>query len=231
MPHSLFLLEADARPEAYAAFWDRLRAGHAHNGEFCRRAKDGSLVWLRATYTPVLGADGKPVRVMKLALDITENRRMQEAQQTAFEELQASEEEIRQQAEELQATQEEMRRRELELQASLAAIDRTLATIEFGMDGTVLGANNLFAALTGHDPTKLAGKHHRKLMPKGEADKPEYAAFWEALRRGLPQAGTFVRVAANGKPLQMHATYTPVRGIDGSPYKVLKLIQCVEPLA
>jgi signal transduction histidine kinase len=43
------------------------RAGHK------RRKKNGKLIHLQATYNPIIGNDGKPYRVMKIATDITES--------------------------------------------------------------------------------------------------------------------------------------------------------------
>jgi signal transduction histidine kinase len=40
-------------------------------GEIRRVKKDGTIVFLQATYNPIIGTDGKPYRVMKIANDIT----------------------------------------------------------------------------------------------------------------------------------------------------------------
>jgi methyl-accepting chemotaxis protein len=45
--------------------------GQAFSGTFQRVAKDGSTVWLEATYFPVMGATGSVVKVIKIANDIT----------------------------------------------------------------------------------------------------------------------------------------------------------------
>ncbi|SDO13139.1 methyl-accepting chemotaxis sensory transducer with Pas/Pac sensor [Methylobacterium phyllostachyos] len=58
--------------EAYRAFWAALRGGTFQAGEFKRIGKDGREVWLQATYNPILGRGGKPVRVVKFASDVTE---------------------------------------------------------------------------------------------------------------------------------------------------------------
>ncbi|MEO3711304.1 methyl-accepting chemotaxis protein [Roseateles flavus] len=63
--------EYASRPE-YQDFWRRLRAGQSFTGLFQRRHKDGHLVWLRATYNPVINSAGKVTRVIMLASDVTE---------------------------------------------------------------------------------------------------------------------------------------------------------------
>ncbi|MEZ5714746.1 MAG: PAS domain-containing protein [Paracoccaceae bacterium] len=69
--HSLFLSEAERSMPGYREFWAQLAGGAFFQDQFARIAKDGSTVWIRATYAPVFDAQGKVVRVMKIANDIT----------------------------------------------------------------------------------------------------------------------------------------------------------------
>ncbi|TNC11378.1 PAS domain S-box protein [Methylobacterium terricola] len=69
--HRLFVDRAEAADPAYEAFWNTLRRGEIHSAEFRRLAKGGREVWIRASYNPVLDARGRPVRIVKFALDIT----------------------------------------------------------------------------------------------------------------------------------------------------------------
>ena len=46
-------------------------------------------------------------------------------------------------------------------QAKLDALDRSLATIEFAMDGTILDANQNFLSAVGYGLDEIRGKHHR----------------------------------------------------------------------
>jgi methyl-accepting chemotaxis protein len=70
--HSLLVEPAYAQSLEYKAFWGRLSSGQFDTGEYLRIAMDGRRVWLQASYTPVLGRGGKVLKVVKLALDITE---------------------------------------------------------------------------------------------------------------------------------------------------------------
>jgi methyl-accepting chemotaxis protein len=69
--HRVFCDPAYADSPAYRAFWDKLGRGEFDAGEYKRIAKDGRHVWLQATYNPVLDAAGKPVSVVKYAMDVT----------------------------------------------------------------------------------------------------------------------------------------------------------------
>ncbi|MFM9924684.1 PAS domain-containing methyl-accepting chemotaxis protein [Variovorax sp. H27-G14] len=56
----------------HAQFWRRLQRGEAFVGRCRRITGDGSEVWLQANYSPVLDASGKVVRVVKYAMDISQ---------------------------------------------------------------------------------------------------------------------------------------------------------------
>ncbi|MGY8704206.1 PAS domain-containing methyl-accepting chemotaxis protein [Bradyrhizobium sp. 18BD] len=69
--HAMFM-PADQRDGAdYKAFWAQLGRGEPQAAEFKRIAKGGREVWIEASYNPVLDDVGKPVKVVKLATDIT----------------------------------------------------------------------------------------------------------------------------------------------------------------
>jgi len=73
--HRIFCDPAVTQSEDYAAFWRRLGQGEFESGEFKRHAKDGSEVWLQASYNPVFDNVGNLVKVVKFASDITEQVR------------------------------------------------------------------------------------------------------------------------------------------------------------
>lgn len=69
--HRMFVDEADRDVPEYAEFWKKLGAGEFVSGQFRRRAADGREIWIRASYNPILDRSGRPVRVVKIAFDIT----------------------------------------------------------------------------------------------------------------------------------------------------------------
>ncbi|MGC4089013.1 MAG: methyl-accepting chemotaxis protein [Polyangiaceae bacterium] len=69
--HSLFVEPHYARSDAYRDFWSDLRQGRFASGEYKRLGKGGKEVWIRATYNPIFDRQGKPMKVVKYATDIT----------------------------------------------------------------------------------------------------------------------------------------------------------------
>lgn len=74
-PHSIFVEPGFETSAAYREFWDRLCRGEPQVGDFRRFAKGGREVWIHGSYNPVLGRDGKPLKVVKVVTDITEAKR------------------------------------------------------------------------------------------------------------------------------------------------------------
>ncbi|MFM5011515.1 methyl-accepting chemotaxis protein [Aeromonas veronii] len=70
--HRIFCDAHYAQSSSYAQFWEQLRQGHSHSGIYQRIDKHGRELWLEATYFPVK-VEGKVVRVVKIASDITES--------------------------------------------------------------------------------------------------------------------------------------------------------------
>jgi len=70
--HGMLVRQDYLSSEEYQAFWKTLSNGKHLNAVFERVKKDGSSIWLQATYNPVLDTEGRVIRVMKIATDATE---------------------------------------------------------------------------------------------------------------------------------------------------------------
>jgi methyl-accepting chemotaxis protein len=72
--HSLFMDPHESNTSEYKAFWAALGQGQFQSGEFKRLNKGGQVIWLQASYNPVMGPLGRPVKVIKFASDITDQK-------------------------------------------------------------------------------------------------------------------------------------------------------------
>jgi len=70
-PHRMFCTPEFAASAAYKKHWNELTHGKPISGNIKRVRKDGSLIWLEATYVPVLNKQGKVVEIIKIASDVT----------------------------------------------------------------------------------------------------------------------------------------------------------------
>lgn len=69
--HAMFLFPEDRERAAYKRFWTDLATGKSLTDQVLRRRKDGSPLWLQATYAPLLDGAGQVTGIIKVASDIT----------------------------------------------------------------------------------------------------------------------------------------------------------------
>lgn len=102
------------------------------------------------------------------------------------------------------------------------AINRSQAVIEFGLDGTIMTANENFLNVMGYTLADIVGKHHSMFVVPAMRETAEYREFWARLGRGDYQSAEYKRVARNGKEVWIQASYNPVMDDNGNPFKVVK---------
>ena len=307
--HRMFCDTAYARSPEYQAFWATLASGEVHAGEFRRFSKDGREIWLQASYNPILDEDGKPVRIVKFATDVTHSKLRNadfEGRTQAINRVQAviefdltgkvltanpnflaafgySLDEVvgahhrmfcdpnYTRSPEYVAFWDRLGRGEFdageycrvgkngqdvwiqasynpildaagkpvkvvkfatditparhaagEAQGKLQAISRSQGVIEFDMQGNVLDANANFLRTVGYTLEQIRGKHHSMFCTPEFARSREYRDFWSDLNDGTFKSGRFKRIGARDVEVWIQATYNPILGLDGKPYKVVK---------
>lgn len=109
-----------------------------------------------------------------------------------------------------------------EAQSKLDALDRSMAIIEFAMDGSILYANQNFLSVVGYSLEEIKGKHHRIFVEDTVARSPDYKSFWSKLQSGAHIAGEFMRLDKAKRRVWLEATYNPVLDAEGKPAKVVK---------
>ncbi len=71
--HSIFVAYEYSKSDDYKLFWETLRSGKFFDGIFERKKVDGSVIYLQATYNPILDNKGNVTSIIKIATDITES--------------------------------------------------------------------------------------------------------------------------------------------------------------
>ncbi len=70
--HSIFAEPEFVASHDYKQFWEDLKAGQFQSAEYKRIGKGGRVVWIQASYNPILDLNKKPFKVVKFATDITD---------------------------------------------------------------------------------------------------------------------------------------------------------------
>ena len=70
--HRMFCEAEYANSLDYKKFWQKLNRGEFDSGCYKRIGNHGKVVWIQATYNPILDLNGRPYKVVKYAIDITD---------------------------------------------------------------------------------------------------------------------------------------------------------------
>ncbi|MBR7888217.1 PAS domain-containing protein [Marinomonas sp. A79] len=73
----------------------------------------------------------------------------------------------------------------------LLAIQQNTACISFNTDGIILEANPLFLNAVGYELHEVIGQHHRLFCDSEYARSADYKQFWNDLKAGKANNGTF----------------------------------------
>ncbi len=110
-----------------------------------------------------------------------------------------------------------------ELEAQLSAFSRSQGIIEFGLDGTILAANDNFLNAMGYRLEEVVGKHHRIFCDPQYVASASYRGFWEKLNRGEFDTGEYRRLGKHDKEVWISASYNPILDERGRAVKVIKI--------
>lgn len=115
----------------------------------------------------------------------------------------------------------DLKRKEIEISNRMNAINKSNAVIEFDLDGNIIFTNDSFLDTLGYSEDEVIGKHHSLFIE--DKDSIEYKEFWKSLREGKFFRGEIVRKKKDGTIVYLQATYNPILGPDGKPYRVMKI--------
>jgi methyl-accepting chemotaxis protein len=195
--HRMFCDPEYAASTEYAEFWGKLAAGEYIAAEFKRLGKGGREVWLQASYNPIFDADGKPLKVVKFATDVTDAK-----QQTAEYEGKVAA------IDRVQAVIE------FELDGTVITANQNFVDI-FGYSlDEIVGQHHEMFCEPGYAESQAYAEFWQWLG-KGEFDSGEF-------KRIAIDSGEFKRIAKDGAEVWLQASYNPIFDADGRPTKVVK---------
>ncbi len=104
--HKMFCDPELVKTAAYRNFWADLAEGKYQAGRYRRVGKHDAEVWIQATYNPILDLDGHPYKVVKFAMDVTEQVKKEEMIQRKVSEISKVLDELSQSIDSISASSE-----------------------------------------------------------------------------------------------------------------------------
>lgn len=151
--HRIFVDPADAESAEYQSFWQKLGQGRYDTGVYRRFAKGRREIWLQASYNPIVDASGRPVKVVKFASDITEQKNLTERLSRIMADLRTAGAEIQTSAEEISSGNSSLSER---VEAQAASLEETSSSM---MRMTETVRENAENARQANDLARIAGEH------------------------------------------------------------------------
>lgn len=186
----------------FKKMWDEISSGKTKEIVVKRFNKQtGREIWLLNQYTPIRNEAGKVVKILYLAIDITEQKISEEK------------------ANQLLKTAKD---RELLLSGFQSAIDKTMMRAEYYIDGTFIDANELHASTLGYDIENMRGKNILEFIQ--EEERPNFQKIWNRVKRGHLEQITVQRYnKSTGKLIWLINQYVPIVNEQEDIIRVLYL--------
>jgi methyl-accepting chemotaxis protein len=103
------------------------------------------------------------------------------------------------------------------------ALTRSMAVIEFDVEGNILAANENYLNAVGYELVEIIGKHDSIFVSPDYRRSLDYSNIWARLKNGESLTGDFLRLNKIGEEICLRATYNPVFDRDRRVTGVIKL--------
>jgi len=188
--------------EQFKKIWNNVKRGGLEQITVKRKNKETNEdIWLLNQYTPINNEEGDIVKVLYLAIDISEQKRAEErAKQLLY----------------------SSREKEIEIEGILSAVDKTLMRAEYTLEGNFINANTVYSQTLGYDIETMKGKNILEFIPDNE--KKSFITTWESVKQGYSKQLTVKRKnKQTNKNIWLLDQYTPVKNDQEKIFKILYL--------
>ena len=192
--HGMFVEGSYRNSPEYAAFWKNLGNGKFDAGEYKRIGKGGKEIWIQASYNPIMDMNGKPIKVVKYASDITQQKQMNADYQGQIEAIGKSQAVI-----------------EFHMDGTIIdANDNFLSALGYQLSEIKGKHHSLFVDEEARNSTEY--KDFWKKLNQGEFESAEYKRIGKGGREVWIQASYNPIMDMNGEPFKVVKYATDITG-------------------
>jgi len=109
----------------------------------------------------------------------------------------------------------------MELQSQVTAIAKSLAVVEYTLDGTIVTANENYLRLVGYTLEELRGRSITMLLDPAQLGSGGTHRNLEKLQRGEFDAGLQKRIGKGGREIWVQASVNPILDAAGKPCRAI----------
>ena len=184
--HRMLVPEHTRESEDYAQFWAHLAKGETYTGTFERITKDGDSIFLIGNYSPVYNDDGELERVVKVAVDVTDEVQARKSADQA------------------------------ESQLKHIVTEAPLGVCMYNDEGIFEFVNQRYADIYGYEsPQVMIGEHFTIIIPEAQREEWR-EAMTEAMKAGETFDGVFDVVNVKGEEMKVRVSSAKLEGNDGA---------------
>lgn len=176
-------------------------------------------IWLYETYAAIINETGEPIKVLKIANDITDIRNKEAEsikrdlqQQIEIERLRADND----------AKQQEILDKADQFEAQETAVNNMLPSFTLDPDGFVIRANENFLNVLDFEWTEIDRKHYKTFSDPEFINSPKHTLFWKQVKAGNPQSGEFKFFGKDKKEIFLFITFTPIY-VNNEPNRIIAI--------
>lgn len=194
--HSDFA-QVDRYSDEYKQFWATLKEGKSISNTEMYKLFAGEEIWLQQTFTPIINNEGRVYKILNIAVNITENRQLQDS---------------------LEKREMEIARRGLDMQTLNRAVNASLIKCELDQEGIIMDMNEKYCEVTGYGRKELLGRNYRLFLK--DMEKEQFERIWKEVVKEKVYEGVVRRSRPTGEEVWLVSTFSPVKDEAGTIYKV-----------
>ncbi|MEN8120503.1 MAG: PAS domain S-box protein [Bacteroidota bacterium] len=209
----------------YKNLWDELIAGNSKKMITQFTFEDGNNIWVDETYTPILGADNKPYKILNISVDISQLKLAEEKNAVLLKETQEYSNILHEKDKEMQDAIKDLLSQEENLALSMKnykdisdSLNQIYPGIEIDQNYKMVHSNDLFNQFSGFSFDELKSKNFLELT-SDESETEIKSVINKAFTNKTETINSEIK-NKNGEIKTVQITLIPISDKDK---KVLKL--------